>query len=130
MSPTRSALTTRRAAQRTIDSSSQRHDQAQRRGVVLGRDVDDLGRPEPAFELAFAAEQHFVEPDWCCLANAVRVVDQRSAVVVDDVHHRVPVAAEIGCYFRHGSAVMADLERRPTTRPVGDPGAVSSNATV
>jgi hypothetical protein len=62
-------------------------------------DVNDLGRPEPVFELAGPAEQHFVEPDRCRLADPVRVVDQRQAVVVHGVHHGVPVPAEIGCRF-------------------------------
>ena len=46
------------------------------------------------------------------------------------VHHRVPVAAEVGSDLRHGSAVMADLVRRPPTRTIRHPATVSSNPTV
>ena len=51
-------------------------------------------------------------------------------MVAHGVHHGVPVAAEIGSDFRHGSAVMADLERRPTTSPVGHPGSLDSDAVI
>ena len=75
------------------------------------------------FERPVATEQHLVEPDRHGLADAIRVVDQHPAVVVHSVHHGVPVAAQISRDLRHCSAVMANLESRPTTGAAGDPGA-------
>jgi len=62
-------------------------------------DVDDLRRRQPILERSVAAQQHLVEPDRHGLADPVRVVDQRSTVLVHGVHHRVSVAAEISRYF-------------------------------
>lgn len=71
-------------------------------------------------ELAEPTEQHLIEPDDGGRADAVRIVDQRPAVIDHGVHHRVPVTAQIARDLRHGSTVATDLERRPPARSVGD----------
>ncbi len=37
----------------------------------------------------------------------------------------VPVTTKVGRHLRHGTAVMADLERRPPTCPISDPSTFS-----
>ena len=81
-------------------------------------------------ERPVTTEQHLVKPDRDGVADAVRVVDQPAAVVVHGVHHRVPVTAKIGGDFRHGSAVMADLERCPPPGAFGDAGTLGSDAVI
>ena len=105
---------------------STRHDVEE----LAAGDVDDLGRPTAVSEAAEPAEQHLIEPHSGGGADAVGVVDQRSAVRNDGIHHGVPVAAEIGRNFRHGAAVVADLERRPPTGTIGDRSALLSDAFV
>lgn len=63
-------------------------------------------------------------------SRAVGDVDQRPPVVDDGVHHRVPVTAQIGRRLRDGAAVITDLERRPTTRPIRDRGPLIRDAIV
>jgi hypothetical protein len=87
-------------------------------------DVNDLGRPQPVFERSIAAEQHLIEPNRCRRPDAIRVLDQPEAAVVHGIHHGVPVATQIGIDLRHCPSVMANLERRPTPRLVGDPSTV------
>jgi len=83
-------------------------------------DVNDLGRPDSMAELAESAEQHLIKPDRCRCTDAVRVIDQRSAMVHESVHHGVLVTAEIAGDLGDGSAMPADLERRPPASPVSD----------
>lgn len=81
-------------------------------------------------ELAEPAEQHLVEAHRCGRADAVRVVDQRSTMSDDGVHHGVPVTAEIGRDLRHGTTVVPDLERRPPAGPIRDRSALIGDAFV
>jgi hypothetical protein len=86
-----------------------------------------MGRPQRVLERSVTAEQHLVEPNRCDLANSVRILDQRPTMVVHGIHPGVPVAAQIDSDFRHCSAVMADLARRPPAGSVGDPSVLGSD---
>ncbi len=83
-------------------------------------DIDDLGRPVLRAEPAEPAEQHLIETDRGRGADPVRVVDQRCAVTINGIHHRVPVTTEIRCDLADAATVEADLERRPPPRPIRD----------
>ena len=113
MLPNGSQRTIQRAARQTMHTCSRRRATRHNVQQLSAGDVDDLGRPQSVPERSVPAEQHLIEPDRSDVADAVRVIDQRGAVVDDRVHHGVPVATEIGGDLGHRAAMAANLERRP-----------------
>ena len=101
----------RRPSQKRTGGVASRHDIEQ----LAAGDADDLCRPGPVSELAVTAEQHLIEPDRGHVADPARVLDQRCSMERDGVHHGVPITTQIGSDLVDRSAVMADLEGRPST---------------
>ena len=119
-SPTGSEPATRGRALRTRNTTRRRRVRERGRGVGRVRRRRSGGRPAAMPVPAEAAEQHLIEPDRRRRADPVRVIDQRRAVTVHGVHHRVPVTPKIIGNLRDRTAMATDLDRRPPASPIGD----------
>ena len=80
-------------------------------------DIDDLSRPQPGSVSADPGEQGLVEPERGHGTDPVGVIDQLFTDGDDGVHHRMPAATEIGRDLGHRTAMTADLQRHPPSRP-------------